>query len=65
MALHVSPLVTPEGRDMSDHLVPRINHADFKAFGGVDIFLQNNADPRGLGWAGLEVAGNGELVLEA
>lgn len=65
MGLYVSPLVAPDGRDMSDHLIPGISRADFKAFVGVGIFLQKGADPRGLGWVGMEAAGNGELVLEA
>lgn len=55
MGLYVSPLVTPDGRDMSDHLIPRINRIDFKAFVGVGIFLQKGADPQkgsGLGWDG-------------
>lgn len=32
MGLCVSPLVTPDGQDVSDHLIPGINIADFKAF---------------------------------
>jgi hypothetical protein len=29
VGLNVSPLVTPDGRDLSDHLIPRTNGADF------------------------------------
>lgn len=39
VGLYVSPLVTPDGKDKSDHLFPGINHDDFKAFVEVGIFL--------------------------